>query len=413
MSRRILFVTSRPPWPPINGGFQRSYLLYRSLAQLGSVDLVLVGFQRSEEQLAELQSSFRLVGYWLGNPSLRQRLGQVLSLSAGGRLRHRYDALPDAICSLREKFANGGYDVVVARYLESLCRTKLWDWSPCPVLLDVDDLDHARRLSMLNGPSVRLSDRLMARMEAQWMQQLLTKVSSRLAHVWLTKEEDAEAIPHQRVSVLENAPFIEDSEADIGPVPYDSKVVVFVGNLSYKVNVRALDHFTKRIWPKVRYLHPEAMFHIVGSGGRQADLRRWNKVSGVRCLGFVENIADAYRDAAFSVCPIDEGAGTKIKALESLRLGRPVVITTHSLRGLEQALVHRKNVLVAKNEDVLIQHCMTLLSNPALRQRLADHGKAVVSERYSPHSFIGKVRTDVFRCIENNAETPKPPLSSV
>ena len=63
---------------------------------------------------------------------------------------------------------------------------------------------------------------------------------------------------------------------------------------------------------------------------------RWEAIDGVQPVGYVDDLADEYRRCAFTVAPIFEGAGTKIKVLESLAFGRACLTTPCGARRMDQ-----------------------------------------------------------------------------
>jgi glycosyltransferase involved in cell wall biosynthesis len=110
----------------------------------------------------------------------------------------------------------------------------------------------------------------------------------------------------------------------------------------------------------------------------------------------VPDLAEEYARAAFTVAPIYEGGGTKIKVLESLNRGRTVAMMRHSLRGYEHALVHGEDVWVADTDAELAEGCIRLLASPDLRDSLAAHG-AIQAQEFSFSRFSEIVKETIER----------------
>ena len=79
---------------------------------------------------------------------------------------------------------------------------------------------------------------------------------------------------------------------------------------------------------------PEARLTIVGRGGNRSDFEAWADEEGVNYVGEVESVLDYYHRAALSVCPLRIGSGTRLKILEAMSTGTPVVSTTAGAEGL-------------------------------------------------------------------------------
>ena len=80
------------------------------------------------------------------------------------------------------------------------------------------------------------------------------------------------------------------------------------------------------------------------------------------------------------VVPLRKGGGTRLKVLEALALGTPIVSTSKGVEGL--ALENNRHVLVADTPAEFAAATARLLSQPALRAKLAEAGRRVARERF-------------------------------
>jgi glycosyltransferase involved in cell wall biosynthesis len=166
-----------------------------------------------------------------------------------------------------------------------------------------------------------------------------------------------------------------------------------VAALNYRPNYGGIDWFVRRVWPEVRKRQPTASYHIVGRGLPKPLADKWSAVPGVMLRGFVDNLEDEYAACDFAIAPVFEGAGTKIKVLESLAHGRTCVMTTHAWRGYEQSLHNGDEVFVADEPQQMTQFCDGLLSAPARCQESGVKGRNIVDRDYSRcrfDSIVGK-----------------------
>jgi glycosyltransferase involved in cell wall biosynthesis len=92
------------------------------------------------------------------------------------------------------------------------------------------------------------------------------------------------------------------------------------------------------------------------------------------------------------VVPLRQGGGTRLKVLEALALGTPVVSTTKGVEGLD--LEDGRHVLVADTAADFAAATGWLLDEPGLRARLATAGRQVVRERYDWQT-IGRSLNDL------------------
>lgn len=111
-------------------------------------------------------------------------------------------------------------------------------------------------------------------------------------------------------------------------------------------------------------------------------------VPGVEVVGFVDRLEDEYRKARLTICTQFEGGGTKIKILESLAYGRPIVVTPHAHRGYEVALPNGQCLLVANNGAQISNACLRLMNDADLAGALAAMGADAVRRYFSYPRFM-------------------------
>lgn len=121
---------------------------------------------------------------------------------------------------------------------------------------------------------------------------------------------------------------------DAAPAPFDppaAPAVLFLGSRN-PLNVEAVTYLREQIWPAVLQRHPAARLLIAGGiCSALPDLDDCVK------LGRIAAVVEAYDRARVVVCPILRGSGLKVKVIEALAHGRPVVATPHAAIGLESA----------------------------------------------------------------------------
>lgn len=155
--------------------------------------------------------------------------------------------------------------------------------------------------------------------------------------------------------------------------------LLFSGSLGYPPNADAARWLATEVLPRVRRRHPEARLTIVG---RDAPASLTALASdAVHLPGFVPDLEPVLADAAVYVAGLLSGAGTKLKVVEALGAGRPLVATTVAAEGLE--LTSGTQALIADGADAFAEAVTALLDDPALAARLAEAGRAHVATAFS------------------------------
>ena len=121
---------------------------------------------------------------------------------------------------------------------------------------------------------------------------------------------------------------IEDStESD----PY---YIVFIGGMSWYPNRDAMMFFAGEAWPILKEKIPEIHMHVVGEAPPEELLELDRLYNNYHIHGFVDDIKGIFNKAGIYVCPITDGGGTKLKILDALAMGKPIVANKIACEGI-------------------------------------------------------------------------------
>ncbi|MFT3785902.1 MAG: glycosyltransferase family 4 protein [Tepidisphaeraceae bacterium] len=405
---RILYVSWSPPVPTDAGTRQRSNLLMRALRTIGPVDSILCAAEHMKPQhIDAVREQFGEVDVvtgvqageapgWRALRSLSPGKVDALARHVGGigTLFRDHRRIVELV---ERRIATGNYRLVVGRYLQSALQAGLARFTPN--LLDMDDWDPQLYRAEADAPHVHGLRRFLMKRRSKQLDAIVARMLPKFDHVFMASPGDvplAEAVARS-VSVLPNIPFDPDGQT-LRPLPANpaSKVVLMVGTMAHMVNATSAIRFAQDVWPRIRERVPDAVFRVVGSAMHDG-IRSRLVGPGVEPVGFVEKLEDAYRDCAFTIVPLFEGGGTKIKLLESLAFARTVVTTPDGLRGYESQLKDNESIRIAKDDAGLVDRCVELLNDPATRARLGEHGAGVVRDAFSFDRFRRIVNETVSR----------------
>jgi glycosyltransferase involved in cell wall biosynthesis len=182
----------------------------------------------------------------------------------------------------------------------------------------------------------------------------------------------------RRVAVIPNG---VDTEAlqPLPPAPAPP-TLLFVGTLGYEPNMDAAQFLATEIFPRVRAVCPAARLVIAGQHAAPSVLA----LAPLPQVSVQVNVADLrplYQQAQVVVVPLRAGGGTRLKILEALALGRPVVSTTIGAEGLD--LAAGAQLRLADSAEAFAQAVLDLLGDPAAAAALAERGRAAVAARYA------------------------------
>jgi glycosyltransferase involved in cell wall biosynthesis len=177
--------------------------------------------------------------------------------------------------------------------------------------------------------------------------------------------------------------------------------LIYPGALSYDANFDAMAYFVGSIFPQIKATRPNVRLRITGKvdPNRRAALP---SIDGVEFTGYVPDVRPVIARSWCEVVPLRIGGGTRLKVLEALALGTPVVSTTKGIEGLD--LDPDQHVLVADTPGEFAAATVRLLGDASLRARLAAAGRQVVATHYDWRA-IGRRLNDLID--ETVTRTPR------
>jgi glycosyltransferase involved in cell wall biosynthesis len=154
--------------------------------------------------------------------------------------------------------------------------------------------------------------------------------------------------------------------------------LVFSGSMDYSANIDAVVWFVNQIWPELHRQNPALAFSIVGRDPT-AEVRALAG-AGISVTGTVPDVRPYYSGALAAIVPLRFGSGTRLKILEAMAAGIPVISTKLGAEGLD--LEDGTHLLLADSPDEMIAAAGRLAATPELWQRLSRSGREVVSRLY-------------------------------
>jgi sugar transferase (PEP-CTERM/EpsH1 system associated) len=390
---RYLFITPRLPYPPMSGFRTRVYQILRHLA--AGHDVTLLTYIRPDEggALAALRGlgiSVIAVPGELPRGWRKRRL-QLRSLASPftyHTLTHRSAAMQAALNGL---LAHERFDVI---QLES----SLMSWLDLPadttVLLDEHNIEY-ELLTRTAGEERSPLRRLFNRVEARKVRREEQRAWARSDVCIVTSDREASVVrgllPAKPVIVIPNGvdtEYFRPAQA----VP-DSAEIVFTGLMSYRPNADGAVWFVREILPRISAVRRDITFTVAGAHP-PVEVRRLAG-PGITVTGALADVRPHMARAAVLVVPLRIGSGTRLKVVEGLAMGRPVVSTSLGSEGI--AVSHGEHLLIADHSGSFAAAVLRLLDDPGLAAALSCRGRALVEQRYSWSAIVQQLETHLPR----------------
>lgn len=164
--------------------------------------------------------------------------------------------------------------------------------------------------------------------------------------------------------------------------PFD---LLFTGKMDFRPNIDAVLWFGRYVLPLIQAQRPGTTFAIVGQRPHpRLDVLR--NLPGVTITGYVDDVRPYLAGASVYVAPLRVGGGTRLKLLEAMMMGVPIVSTTVGAEGFP--VVHGQELILADEPEQFAQEILDLLASPARRVRLGAAGRIFAQANYGWDSLI-------------------------
>lgn len=160
-------------------------------------------------------------------------------------------------------------------------------------------------------------------------------------------------------------------------------LLIYPGAISFAPNREAVAFFAREILPIIRAQRPNTRLVVTGAA-EPAQIGDLAGVPGLIFAGRLPDVRPAVAGAWAEVVPLRSGSGTRLKVLEALALGTPVISTRKGAEGLD--LVDERDLLLADSPADFAAATLRVLSSPALRHELSVQGRRAVARYDWSHS---------------------------
>jgi len=405
---RVLLVKPVLPYPPDQGTRVVSFALLDALRASCDVTVLARRIETGEQaSVAALEAlGVRVVVVVPGNrrDPVRRAAYKLAyharSLASGRSLKSLYDC-PGVLIRAARELARENFDVVIVEYWQMYPLLHVFPENRTVLLThDIDRVVNHQRA--LLEPSAWKRARALRR----WRQEEREEVAAYRAatRVLALTPRDAESVralagPGTTVSVL---PFGLPESAFAAPLAArNSRNLLFLGAMGAAFNRDAIVYFVRDIHPHLADI-PGLTVSVVG-GALPAAVASFAERPGVEVPGHTRDITPFLARAAALVVPLRYAGGLRIRILEALAAGLPVVATPQAVAGLD--VEPGKHLMVAETPAGFRDAVQRILDEPGFAASLAREGRDLAWERYGPRARAEGIRA----CLEGLADDARGP----
>lgn len=383
---KILFLTHFFPYPPRSGGITRTYNLLKNIAKNNEVSLFSFYVYPNEilkSYIDEISKFCRDIWVTPTNPFETKRPSNIKIIS---RLLFGPPSFVPIYASTRaEKLIKDillqrKFDLVHIDVLDIANMVALF--SSLPVVLNEQNIE-ALILKQRYQRIKNLKQKMVIYFEWRKLKRFEDRILPKFNHIITVSELDRNYVkkihPHLPVSVVPNGVdpnfFTQKESSSI----LGDNNIVFTGLMDWPPNIDAVLYFCQEIFPLIKEKNRNIKFFIVGQRPTKEVLALKTDRS-IEVTGYVEDVRPYVTSSQVFVVPLRIGGGTRLKILEAMAMGVPVVSTPTGCEGLNVA--HQKNILIADKPKDFAQAVIRVMDDKELCNKITTNSRLLVEQEY-------------------------------
>lgn len=377
---RILYVATRICWPVRSGAHLRDFHVALHLAT--HAHLTYVGLNSGEARTQDRQVCFDPIEPF-GDAEV-VRVPRESGYSVGKILRGLVGPLPLVVLNytspvvmreLEQLLTKNTFDVIQVEgvYLTSYVQ-RIRQLAP-GALLNADWHNvESELLERYADNQTHLPQRLYARRTASLVRNLEDQLLKSCDSHTVCSDRDRQALlfrqPKATIEVIPNGVEVQSLSPTLQG-DAERHNLIFVGAMDYHANIDAVRFFASQAWPAIHQKHPDLKFVVVGSNPGP-EVQQVAEQPGISVTGTVEDLRPYYQSALAAIVPLRIGGGTRLKILEAMAAGTPVISTAIGAEGLP--VQNGRNILIADSANEMVEAVTLLKQDTELRKRLVAAG---------------------------------------
>lgn len=380
---RFLQLTSKPPYPPTDGGAIGNAYFLEMVQAMGwqAHGLTMSTYKHPHDPNYPTPVSLTAVPVDT-RPTPQGAFRNLFSREPYHVLRFRSRAYERALAQLLETFKP---DII---QVESPYLTPYVEKVPVPKVYRLHNIEsqiwarHAEEQRWFLRPYFRLQAARIARYERQILQEYdgLLPISDKEAD--FVRESGYEG----RMAVFPFGIAVERYEAS--PLGQSAPRIGFIGGLDWLPNQQGIVWFLEKVWRRFRRHHPEAHLSIAGRNTpgwlyRYAD-------SHTHILGEVSDARAFFQAHEIFVVPLFSGSGIRIKLIEAFATGRAIVATSVAAESL--VYEEGQHLFIADTAEDFQEALSTLYGDAALRQRMGQAARHLAEQQYDRRALLPRLK---------------------
>ncbi|MDX1909266.1 MAG: glycosyltransferase family 4 protein [Bacteroidia bacterium] len=394
--QNILILCTRVPWPPKDGGSLAMLNMIRAYHKAGlQVTVMCMNTSRHYVQLKTLPADIRQHAEFYAvevNTDVRTRdmLANFIFSKTSYHVQ-RFTSKPFRI-ELENLLRKKSFDFVqletlyMAPYIQQIRAGQ----PDALIVFRAHNVEHEiweRRAANMDNPLKKyFLDETAFRIKAYEESVLKAGLFDVMVPISGRDEENLKKLGATKPSYVCPAGIDFDTVADqAAEVEFPS--VFYLGALDWTPNAEGLDWFLAQVWPRIHSHYPKVPLYIAGRNmpARYSTFTRQQ----ITALGEIDDVAELYQQKAIMIAPILSGSGIRVKILEGMAYGKPIVATSMAAEGI--GLTHGDQIMIGDTPDAFANAVSVLIEHPDLCDTIGAHARQFARSRFDSTALTQKL----------------------
>lgn len=378
--KNILFLTTQLPYPPISGGTIKSFHYIRHLGYRGNLHLACLLKNNDDQNEGALQQKVTIASYFSLKHEVERNglnlLKSYLISSSFNSFRNKSEQFKTQVREMSKSM-----DAIIVDHYEM--------FQYIPKNYDGKIVFHSHNAEFM------LWER-MASLEKNIIKKALLYAESfrvkKLERKIIEKSDVVYATPNDisvyKKSGIESLNFAttyhlgNDKMLDLPNLEFrkSEKAIMFIGTLSWEPNIHGVLWFIQSVLPELKKAHPDIVIYIIG-GKIDKRLLHYSQYENLVFTGFVDDVEEYYKKARLSFVPLQFGSGMKVKVLEAMYRGIPLVSTSVGAEGIE--ISNAEDAFIEDDPVAFAGKISSLLQDEKLWKKFNMNSREIAREKYT------------------------------
>jgi len=383
---KVLQLTHKPPVPCVDGGCLAMHQITTGLLNSGN-EVKVVSIETAKHQIVYSDEFLNYSALTQFEPvfvnTKLKPLKVIISFVKRSSLQADRFISKEMNAKLKTLLSNEIFDVVilesifVGNYIETIRK-----YSQARIFLRVHNVEHliwGRLSKQTKNPLRKIAYCYLAHSLKHFELSLFKKIDGYLPITEVDNNFFKAQFPNLSSKVI---PFA----IDLSDYPYyerkidANRISLFhIGSMNWQPNIEGMNWFLENVWEKISRKHPQLYLVLAGKGNNV--LFKNKNLNNVQVFDFVENAKKFINAHDIMVVPLLSGSGMRIKIMEGLALGKPVITTPVGTEGIE--VTDKENIFIADTPEKMIEIIDFCTKNLQKCEEIGKHARKLIENKYT------------------------------